>query len=452
MSINNDLQSSHRIIKLLANSLDTAERVMDTLPGIFILLNQNFQILRTNTFVQEFTNKDSEDLLLKNIDILFGDKSPSRFIQQHIQEKGASKPFEANLKKNDETFTFAFVSKEVQQDEPTNSDEHFYILIGEDVTSLRSFEQKLLRIFHNTPLGIFSILPNGKISPAFSQQLSKILDKQINTEHTLAELLLDNTTTSLTQEELFHINNLTDIFELDTDKQKRFINKLPNLFRYSIGEEDKWLKLGCKIIPEGSNTSELLFTVEDQSALIHSNEKYNEAKKKAEESQALYELALKDPLTSLYNRLHMNDAFANTIATFERGTFPHVSLAIFDLDHFKNINDTYGHRVGDDVLRLIGSIIRHEVRTNDIAVRYGGEEFVILMHVTAAQGKVLAERIRKSIFNQNFLVDGKKVDLSISGGVANLQKGDLVEDLIERADKLLYYSKENGRNQITLEE
>ena len=160
--------------------------------------------------------------------------------------------------------------------------------------------------------------------------------------------------------------------------------------------------------------------------------------------------ALTDPLTSMPNRAAYDEQIASEVARWKRYKH-HFSIAVGDLDLFKKINDTYGHLAGDKVLRLIGRILSTRCRATDFVARYGGEEFIIIMPSTTAENAQLAvEKVRLAIENSPFNFHGKAVGVTMSFGLAEIQEGELVEDLFDRADKALYKAKRQGRNRIEL--
>lgn len=165
----------------------------------------------------------------------------------------------------------------------------------------------------------------------------------------------------------------------------------------------------------------------------------------------LQELALRDGLTGLLNRRYWESCLEREFARHQRYDNP-VSLVIFDIDHFKRVNDTYGHQTGDEVIRETARITSQLVRETDFAGRYGGEEFVVLLPGTTLDGAAqFAERLRSSIERQQLDYQGSPLTFTISLGVATLAD-DMAgyQALLERADKALYQSKEGGRNQVTL--
>ncbi|EMB21527.1 sensor domain-containing diguanylate cyclase [Treponema denticola] len=129
-----------------------------------------------------------------------------------------------------------------------------------------------------------------------------------------------------------------------------------------------------------------------------------------------------------------------------------LSILMIDIDFFKNINDTYGHAAGDIVLEEVAKIIKSCTRNADTAARYGGEEFVVMLNNTSASAAMaVAERIRKSVEEKSIMYDGKKINVTISIGVSSYNFDlESAKSIVERADKALYESKQNGRNRVTL--
>ncbi len=163
-------------------------------------------------------------------------------------------------------------------------------------------------------------------------------------------------------------------------------------------------------------------------------------------SKKLSKIAYTDSLTHIYNRLHFAHFLDTEIDKVKRygGTF---SLIFFDLDHFKKINDNFGHRVGDEVLEKITHIVSSANRSADIFARYGGEEFIILTPATDLSGALIhAERLRSDIEKEVFKTAGK---VTSSFGVTEfIAESDTVEKLLDRVDKALYLAKDHGRNRV----
>ncbi|MBZ4209862.1 MAG: GGDEF domain-containing protein [Rhodoferax sp.] len=156
-----------------------------------------------------------------------------------------------------------------------------------------------------------------------------------------------------------------------------------------------------------------------------------------------------DALTGLYNRAWFAEVFPQQLELCER-TGQQASLLLLDIDHFKKVNDNYGHLGGDEALRHVGLLLRNNLRSTDLCARYGGEEIVVLMPGTElAEAKLAADRLREIIAAAPcVLPDGRSIKLQISGGLAQWEPGSHLNNLISAADLALYLAKEGGRNQI----
>lgn len=158
-------------------------------------------------------------------------------------------------------------------------------------------------------------------------------------------------------------------------------------------------------------------------------------------------MATTDGLTGLINHRHFQDKTDERFARAAR--YPEdISLLLFDIDHFKKVNDTFGHPIGDAVLRKVGAILREAARDVDVAARYGGEEFAVVMEKTdEASALKMAERIRTTIEKSRFVFEGKEVPITVSIGCASHPSHCKdKKELIEKADQSLYWAKKNGRN------
>lgn len=172
-----------------------------------------------------------------------------------------------------------------------------------------------------------------------------------------------------------------------------------------------------------------------------------------EAKERLREVAVKDGLTDLYNHRYFQDCLDKELHRVERYS-DDLSLIMVDIDHFKRINDTYGHPQGDIVLKTIADTFQNIVRKPDTVARYGGEEFAIILPATDIKGAVvLAERLRKAVAEQQIKLDGKIVKVTISLGVTTyeIKRGRKNKaEIIEAADKALYNSKQTGRNKLSI--
>ena len=159
-------------------------------------------------------------------------------------------------------------------------------------------------------------------------------------------------------------------------------------------------------------------------------------------------LSQKDPLTGINNRAALDEALQREIGLAKRHGYP-LSLIILDIDHFKSVNDKFGHITGDAVIKGVVDCAKFCVRSTDMLFRYGGEEFVMLLRNTALDGaELLAERVREKVAAKRFSKNRLRFNLTVSGGVASLTKGKKLLNLFQLADQALYQAKQQGRNRV----
>jgi len=188
-------------------------------------------------------------------------------------------------------------------------------------------------------------------------------------------------------------------------------------------------------------TAELERSISEQRAIVH----------RLEATQtSLERLTREDPLTGLANRRDFDAQLARAHDRATRRNQP-LTVAMLDLDHFKRVNDRFGHLIGDEVLRQVAGILRRQCRSADLPARYGGEEFVIaLPDSTLAEAALLCERIRASVQAQDWASIQPGLSMTISIGAAMRQAGETAQALVERADRCLYRAKRAGRNQVAM--
>lgn len=161
-------------------------------------------------------------------------------------------------------------------------------------------------------------------------------------------------------------------------------------------------------------------------------------------------LSIKDSLTGVFNR-HYFDTHIKQMVNKANDSKRPLCLLMCDIDHFKQVNDTYGHQAGDIVLKTIGGILKNSFRVTDLVARYGGEEFTVLLNdLTINEAIYIAERIRKEVENIKFKLNLQEepVTKSISIGITEYKLGESISDFIERSDKAMYQAKDTGRNKI----
>lgn len=162
--------------------------------------------------------------------------------------------------------------------------------------------------------------------------------------------------------------------------------------------------------------------------------------------------SMKDHLTGLLTRRAYEEEIKKIESYYQRTDNIQYAIVFFDLDHFKNLNDTYGHECGDVVLSTFGKILNKHTRDHDIVVRYGGEEFVAIVHFNLNRELLqYLKRIKTIVTENSFLYKDKKIKVTFSAGVALRASFDSYENALQKADKLLYQAKESGRNKIILE-
>lgn len=166
----------------------------------------------------------------------------------------------------------------------------------------------------------------------------------------------------------------------------------------------------------------------------------------------MYESSVRDALTGAFNRKHFDERIFSEVSFASRHGVA-LTLVMFDLDHFKRINDTFGHQAGDQVLAAVSSVVLETLRVEDLFARYGGEEFVIIARgISEVGGLALGERIRRVVEDiQVTTPDGHRIPVTISAGVATVPADASCDaaSLIAVADRNLYNAKESGRNRVT---
>lgn len=168
------------------------------------------------------------------------------------------------------------------------------------------------------------------------------------------------------------------------------------------------------------------------------------------ETKKFQQLALIDPLTRIYNRRGLGEVFSTL---YEQKIHQQKVLLgiVMDIDHFKRVNDTYGHLCGDIVIEKLAEMLRNGTRESDLCCRLGGEEFLLLVVVNNQdEGLAIAEKLRQNIEKQTICCSDATMTFTASFGIAKWTDNDTLDDLIKRADIALYQAKEAGRNKIVL--
>ena len=229
---------------------------------------------------------------------------------------------------------------------------------------------------------------------------------------------------------------------IDTSPPSAYVVAAVDSQVLAIGKDELWAMLALQQVIAVNMLHILTRRIrENNLALLGSLELQREYRNKAET----------DALTGLHNRVWFEEVFPKQLDLCER-TGQYASLMMVDIDHFKKVNDQFGHTQGDEALRHIGVLLRRNLRATDLCARYGGEEIIVLMPGSdVSQAKLTADRLRENIAATPLnLPDGRKLELKVSGGIAQWQPGTRLVDLIRAADQALYCAKEGGRNQIAV--
>ena len=166
----------------------------------------------------------------------------------------------------------------------------------------------------------------------------------------------------------------------------------------------------------------------------------------------MYESALRDGLTKAFNKKYFTDRLESEFTFSIRHSTP-LALVLFDIDHFKKVNDTHGHQAGDFVLSEISALLTATLRAEDVFARYGGEEFAVICRGSdPVQAQVVGERLRKAVEAHRFVFEGTHIPIAISVGIAVIPDDNvkIASDIVALADKALYVSKRGGRNRVTV--
>lgn len=311
------------------------------------------------------------------------------------------------------------------------------------------------------PCGFMSITLEGKIievNQTFLEWMGYKPEDLLN-EH--VECLL-----SMANKLIFHSYFFPTI-NLDKHVEELFINfkdskgrSVPFLLNGRRYKSDGMERIDCILVQmkkridyelelrSAKQQMEEAYVAKDQ-ALAKLEQLHLEIEKKQTEliemNAILVELSVTDKLTGLKNRRFFQEKLEDQISLYNN-TGEVFSLLILDIDHFKKVNDTYGHQVGDEVLVQLAQVLTMQKRETDIVARYGGEEFVVILPNTAIEeSKIIAEQLRQSVeFSQ-----WKIGNITLSIGIATFTTEDSASTILQKADQALYASKANGRNRVT---
>ncbi len=217
--------------------------------------------------------------------------------------------------------------------------------------------------------------------------------------------------------------------------QTTSLQEVPTLARHIVSETRNMIKTGQNLKQQVASTASEVQTLK-------------------KELEGIRQKARTDMLTGLLNRRGFDEVLSKAMEASRKNESP-LSIILADIDHFKKVNDTYGHLIGDNVLKMLSRLFNEHIKGKDTAARFGGEEFVLILPDTALKGAFsLSETIRKNLQEMKWVARGSGKDIgtiTISMGVAQYRVDDTMEALIQRADKALYAAKNTGRNKTVTE-
>ena len=325
-------------------------------------------------------------------------------------------------------------------------------------------------LFQATALSIFNIIPeagavfitenkgDAHIGHAFRIRGETLISESLKMEN-IEEFGKDEITDALSIHSLMINGKLDNVYELHGINKRK---ENPVFTGKPFEELNKFENMSVRLI---TFNNDIKGTV---TILTDSQEKFDSLKNQTTSVRMIYkvvssalnnlemyekveELSNVDGLTGLYNRRYFQDMIERMVMEASRTGVP-LSMIMLDIDHFKAVNDTYGHKAGDDVIRFLARTVKNNVRKVDVAARYGGEEFVVLLHNTSVEGaNRLAEKIRILVKDSTINADGSQINITSSFGISSFPSLSLSSgDLVKNSDQALYFSKENGRNKVTV--
>ena len=281
---------------------------------------------------------------------------------------------------------------------------------------------------------IFSLIEDVAIKKLFMSEILRVVEKQLSSVLPIRDIIV-----------MLKVGNHLYVYSKESGYIPRKLDELKlhqgNFFIYGNG----YIKIFVELENSFSLSSEdREFLDSIASLLIYVAKREKWFLSIQERRELLKDRAYKDILTGFYRREILNDLIEKEFYRSKRYGY-HFSILMIDIDNFKKVNDTYGHLVGDKVLKKVAETTKKTIRKSDVAIRYGGEEFLIILpHTDLEAAKIAAERIRKNI--EKLDVDGVKVTVSV--GIADNSLSPKLEDLIRKADQALYIAKRTGKNKV----
>ncbi|MBS1158970.1 MAG: hypothetical protein H6R15_1389 [Proteobacteria bacterium] len=467
--INFDLQASHKMLMLLDEANVNTESIIDRIPGVFLIVNEHHEVLRANVDFMDLVALDAEDVFRMPLSTFFPNESWKIFahnIKQVLNSENSDAllRFEMSMvvarcdEHAERQFHWTITRRNVKND----GEGRLVTVFGDDISAMRAAERRLAKVFNSIPLGIFTLNKDGTIGDSFSSCLESMLDCGKLAGAAIEEVLFKPALAHMTEESIDGIKAIRACLgKSELDYGKHSMRFPTEIFHNTKPDPDDglWLRITYQPIVFNQIVEQLLIILEDRTAIVNAEQEMLVAAQDREkaialekQSLAVYESAIRDPLTRLYTRLYMKDAVAALLWKHDRNEIPDLSMVMFDIDHFKRVNDTYGHKSGDLILARVGGVIFDHSPDPVIPIRFGGEEFVVFMPADGGAALTFAEAVRKEIEMLQFdLGGGIVIQITTSCGVTAHRKREVLEDFMHRADSLLYMAKAGGRNQSVFE-
>ncbi|MFN4266320.1 MAG: diguanylate cyclase [Aquabacterium sp.] len=457
----NELLASHRVLSMLESACEYSEQILDNIPSVFVVLNGHNRIIRANkTFCDlvgcsmeeaihmdftAFFSTENKGILLHHIEHLRQQQSPTKQNQFKLQF-GGHDPLQAAR---------PFIWRVFPLEHISEAEGRVISIIGDDLSSLYQSELKLMSIFSSIPLGLMVMDRHGVITEVLSEYCHVLLNQRDLVGQALQDVLARHNSEQLeTIQTVFNLlQECGNQYLPNFNAQEGVLSQLSQL-RIQTEAAEKWIKPRFQPIARNEKVDRYMVTLEDITASYLAQQHIAQADMLGKQAQALYECAIRDPLSGLYTRLFMRDSISRLLASAKRGSFHELAIVMFDLDNFKRINDTYGHDAGDKVIQTFGQVVKRCIRDTDVAVRYGGEEFVLALPCNDSKetgGRIVAERIRQRLEQTPVDIGDQVLHVTTSCGVAYHHQDDTLESLLQRADKYLYLAKQHGKNQVQAE-
>lgn len=464
--INLDLQASHKMLTLLDEANANTESVIDAIPGIFLIINEDHEVLRANLEFIRLLELDPEDIFRLPLSRFFRAESWKIFAHNVKQIVDGDPPgtvirFELGLAtragddRGERPFHWTLSKRNIDR----SGEGRLICVFGDDISAMREAEKRLLRVFTSIPLGIFTMGQDGAIGDSYSSYLETLLDSGKLAGAVVDDVLFKPALRHMSPHDIEGISAIRRCIGKSVLEYGAFSRTFPqDIFHNTQTDPShgRWLKITYQPIVFERIVEQLLIILEDRTAIVNAEREMLEATQDREKAMAIekqslarYEEAIRDPLTGLYTRLYMKDAVAALLWSHDRREIPVLSMAIFDIDHFKSVNDSHGHKNGDKVLREVAAAILRQ--SPEVPIRFGGEEFLVFIPDDHEAALGLAERVRRDVETMRVDLGDTQIQVTISAGIASHRRGEALDDFMQRADQLLYQAKRNGRNQTMFE-